>query len=166
MLERPVIERIFARLGLDPQPPPTGRAHEPGLHVAARVARVVGRLSLPAAATLPPPAALYAASANHGQHSGQHRDPTHPASRERSSTCRRASRELPEARTCAQRPTGLAYVNPLRARPGAFSGPFSGRPIGLDALVPAEDARACCPTNYVSGVQKPFGFERQKNASV
>jgi len=30
ILERPVIERILAHLGLDPQPPPRGRALEPG----------------------------------------------------------------------------------------------------------------------------------------
>jgi hypothetical protein len=28
ILERPVIERILTHLGLDPQPPPRGRAHE------------------------------------------------------------------------------------------------------------------------------------------
>ena len=35
ILERPVIERILAHLGLDPQPPPKGRAREAGLHFAA-----------------------------------------------------------------------------------------------------------------------------------
>ena len=35
ILERPVIEKILAHLGLDPQPPPKGRAREPGLHFAA-----------------------------------------------------------------------------------------------------------------------------------
>jgi len=35
ILERPVIEKILAHLGLDPQPPPKGRAREVGLHFAA-----------------------------------------------------------------------------------------------------------------------------------
>ena len=35
ILERAVIEKILAHLGLDPQPPPNGRAREPGLHFAA-----------------------------------------------------------------------------------------------------------------------------------
>ena len=35
ILERPVIEKILAHLGLDPQPPPKGRAREAGLHLAA-----------------------------------------------------------------------------------------------------------------------------------
>ena len=35
ILERPVIEKILAHLGLDPQPPPKGRAREPELHFAA-----------------------------------------------------------------------------------------------------------------------------------
>jgi hypothetical protein len=35
ILERPVIEKILAHLGLDPQPPPKGRAREAGLHFAA-----------------------------------------------------------------------------------------------------------------------------------
>lgn len=35
ILERPAIEKILAHLGLDPQPPPRGRAREPGLHFAA-----------------------------------------------------------------------------------------------------------------------------------
>jgi len=30
ILERPVIEKILSHLGLDPQPPPRGRAREPG----------------------------------------------------------------------------------------------------------------------------------------
>lgn len=30
ILKRPVIEKILAHLGLDPQPPPKGRAREPG----------------------------------------------------------------------------------------------------------------------------------------
>ena len=30
ILERPVIEKILAHLGLDPQPPPRARAHEVG----------------------------------------------------------------------------------------------------------------------------------------
>jgi hypothetical protein len=30
ILERPVIEKILTHLGLDPQPPPRGRAHEAG----------------------------------------------------------------------------------------------------------------------------------------
>ena len=34
ILERPVIEKILAHLGLDPQPPPRGRAQEPGRHQA------------------------------------------------------------------------------------------------------------------------------------
>jgi len=33
--ERPVIEKILAHLGLDPHPPPKGRAREPELHFAA-----------------------------------------------------------------------------------------------------------------------------------
>jgi hypothetical protein len=32
ILERPVIEKILAHLGLDPQPPPRGRAREIGQH--------------------------------------------------------------------------------------------------------------------------------------
>ena len=35
ILERPVIEKILSHLGLDPQPPPKGRAREAGLHFAA-----------------------------------------------------------------------------------------------------------------------------------
>ncbi len=35
ILERPVIEKILAHLGLDPHPPPKGRAREPGLNFAA-----------------------------------------------------------------------------------------------------------------------------------
>ena len=35
ILERPVIEKILAHLGLDPQPPPKGRVREAGLHFAA-----------------------------------------------------------------------------------------------------------------------------------
>ena len=35
ILERPVSDKILAHLGLDPQPPPKGRAREPGLHFAA-----------------------------------------------------------------------------------------------------------------------------------
>ena len=35
ILERPVIERILAHLGLDPQSPPKGRAREAGPHFAA-----------------------------------------------------------------------------------------------------------------------------------
>jgi hypothetical protein len=35
ILERLVIEKILAHLGLDPQPPPKGRAREAGLHFAA-----------------------------------------------------------------------------------------------------------------------------------
>ncbi len=35
ILERAVIEKILAHLGLDPQPPPKGRAREAGLHFAA-----------------------------------------------------------------------------------------------------------------------------------
>ena len=34
ILERPVIEKILAHVGLDPQPPPKGRAREPALHFA------------------------------------------------------------------------------------------------------------------------------------
>ena len=34
-LERQVIEKIHAHLGLDPQPPPKGRAHEPAPHFTA-----------------------------------------------------------------------------------------------------------------------------------
>ena len=34
ILERPVIEKILSHLGLDPQPPPRGRAREPVLHLA------------------------------------------------------------------------------------------------------------------------------------
>ena len=32
ILERPVIEKILTHLGLDPQPPPRGRAREIGQH--------------------------------------------------------------------------------------------------------------------------------------
>ncbi|MGH8703285.1 MAG: hypothetical protein ACREVR_19205 [Burkholderiales bacterium] len=35
ILERPVIEKILTRLGLDPQPPPKDRACEPGPHFVA-----------------------------------------------------------------------------------------------------------------------------------
>ena len=35
ILERPVIEKILSHLGLDPQPPPKGRAREAGPYVAA-----------------------------------------------------------------------------------------------------------------------------------
>ena len=35
ILERPVIQKILGHLGLDPQPPPKGRAHEPEPHFAA-----------------------------------------------------------------------------------------------------------------------------------
>ena len=35
ILERPVIEKIFAHLGLDLQPRPKGRAREAGPHFAA-----------------------------------------------------------------------------------------------------------------------------------
>ena len=35
ILERPVIEKILAHLGFDPQPPPKGRVREAGLHFAA-----------------------------------------------------------------------------------------------------------------------------------
>ena len=35
ILERPVIEKILGHLGLDPQPPPKGRAREAGLHFVA-----------------------------------------------------------------------------------------------------------------------------------
>ena len=35
ILERPVIEKILAHLGLDPQPPPKGRARDAGPHFAA-----------------------------------------------------------------------------------------------------------------------------------
>ena len=35
ILERAVVEKILAHLGLDPQPPPRGRAREPALHFAA-----------------------------------------------------------------------------------------------------------------------------------
>ena len=35
ILERPLIQKILAHLGLDPQPPPKGRAREAGLHFAA-----------------------------------------------------------------------------------------------------------------------------------
>jgi len=34
-LERPVIEKILTHLGLDPQPPPRGRAREAGQDFAA-----------------------------------------------------------------------------------------------------------------------------------
>ncbi|WP_367180921.1 hypothetical protein [uncultured Piscinibacter sp.] len=34
LLERPVIEKILSHLGLNPQPPPKGRAREP-VHFAA-----------------------------------------------------------------------------------------------------------------------------------
>jgi hypothetical protein len=35
ILQRPVIEKILAHLGLDPQPPPNGGVREAGLHFAA-----------------------------------------------------------------------------------------------------------------------------------
>ena len=35
ILERPMIEKILAHLGLDPQPLPKGTAREVGLHFAA-----------------------------------------------------------------------------------------------------------------------------------
>jgi hypothetical protein len=35
ILEQPVIGKILAHLGLDPQPPPMCRASEPGLNFAA-----------------------------------------------------------------------------------------------------------------------------------
>ena len=35
ILERPVIEKILSHLGLDPQPPPKGRAREAGQDFAA-----------------------------------------------------------------------------------------------------------------------------------
>ncbi len=35
ILERPVVEKILTQLGLDPQPPPNGRAREPGQDFAA-----------------------------------------------------------------------------------------------------------------------------------
>ena len=35
ILERPVIDKILTHLGLDPQPPPKGRANEPGHDFAA-----------------------------------------------------------------------------------------------------------------------------------
>jgi hypothetical protein len=35
ILERPVIEKILTHLGLDPQPPPRGRAREAGHDIAA-----------------------------------------------------------------------------------------------------------------------------------
>ena len=72
ILERPVIEKILAHLGLDPPPPPPkGRAREAGPHVAGYAACAVGHLSPRAAATLQPPVALRAVSANPGQHQGQ-----------------------------------------------------------------------------------------------
>lgn len=40
ILERPVIEKILAHLGLQPQPPPRAPAREPGLHHAGRAAAV------------------------------------------------------------------------------------------------------------------------------
>ena len=54
ILERPVIEKILSHLGLDPQPPPKGRAREAGLHFVALAACAVGYLSLRAAGPLPP----------------------------------------------------------------------------------------------------------------
>ena len=35
ILERPVIERVLTHLGLEPQPPPRGRAREAGHEFAA-----------------------------------------------------------------------------------------------------------------------------------
>ncbi len=35
ILERQVIEKFLTHLGLDPQPPPKGRAHEPAPHFTA-----------------------------------------------------------------------------------------------------------------------------------
>jgi len=50
ILERPVIEKILAHLGLEPQPPPKGRARESGQDFAASSAPAVGNTS-PQAAT-------------------------------------------------------------------------------------------------------------------
>ncbi|GMV03331.1 MAG: hypothetical protein AMXMBFR52_29860 [Burkholderiales bacterium] len=44
ILERPVIEKILAHLGLDPQPPPRGRAREAG-HDRSRLAPAIRRPS-------------------------------------------------------------------------------------------------------------------------
>ncbi len=52
ILERPVIEKILAQLGLDPPPPLKGRARETGPHVASQVVCAVGYLSLRATVTL------------------------------------------------------------------------------------------------------------------
>jgi hypothetical protein len=46
--ERPVIEKILSHLGLDPQPPPRGRAREAGQDFPAGVALVASTSTLPA----------------------------------------------------------------------------------------------------------------------
>jgi hypothetical protein len=71
ILERVVLEKILAQLGLDSQPPPKGRVREAGLHFAARAARAVEYLLSPPVANLQPLAALRAVSVSPGQHQGQ-----------------------------------------------------------------------------------------------
>ena len=41
---------------------------------------------------------------------------------------------------CALNPPGLAHFGPLRARPGAFSGPFLGRPMAFENPIPFSSA--------------------------
>ncbi|MFM9999387.1 MAG: transposase [Burkholderiaceae bacterium] len=79
ILERPVIEKILAHLGLDPQPPPKGRVREGG------AARCVGTPWPTSGSTLRPK--------------------SNPARRERSKACQLASPEPADAQTCVPRPT-------------------------------------------------------------
>jgi len=74
ILERPVTEKILTHLGLDPQPPPKGRAHGSASHTLSRAGR---QRDKPQAAELPrsPGAALRAVPLRHAQRPGQPRDP-------------------------------------------------------------------------------------------
>lgn len=143
ILERAVIEKILSHLGLDPQPPPKGRAREPGLNFAALVACAVGYLSPRAAVTLQPPVALRAVSARHGQHQGQLRLRFHPARRKWAK-----DRPTRQPRThirlhSALNPPSLAYFGPLQTWPGAFL----GRPMAVEIPVPGSCTVCCvvCP---------------------
>ena len=49
ILERPVVEKILSHLGLDPQPPPRGRAREARQNFATSAALAVTNTSPPAA---------------------------------------------------------------------------------------------------------------------
>ena len=71
ILEQPVIEKILAHLGLNPQPPPEGRANEAGQDFAARAASAVEYTLLRAALLPCSQVAPRAVSASHGQHSDQ-----------------------------------------------------------------------------------------------